>query len=98
MKQGIVILKIFTTVSYNETMSLIDQLISIYSQFIGIFPSQIQWLISLAIFVAIVIAVVDLVKKNFIWLLLLIILIPASIPLLRSIFSGLVTFLQYLLQ
>ena len=78
-------------------MSLYDQIISIYEHFIGIFPINIQWIISLIIFVFIILAVIDLVKRNFVFLLLLILLIPASIPLLKSIFQGLIAFLQKLL-
>jgi len=78
-------------------MSLVDQLTSLYQQFISIFPLSLQWVISLIIFIAIVVGVVNLVRRNFIFLLLLILLVPASIPLLRSIVNGLIAFLQNLL-
>jgi len=78
-------------------MTIFDQIISIYNQFISIFPVNIQWIISLVIFIVVVKWTIDLVKQNIIWLILLIILLPASIPILRSVFDGLLTFLGYLL-
>jgi hypothetical protein len=78
-------------------MALFDQLISIYDQFISIFPPGIQWIISLILFLTLVFWFLDLVKRNLLWLILLVILLPASIPILRSIFNGLVAFLQYLI-
>jgi len=78
-------------------MSLYDQILAIYERFIGIFPINIQWIISLIIFIFIVLATIDLIKRNFVFLLFLILLIPASIPLLKSIFQGLIAFLQNLL-
>jgi len=78
-------------------MTIFDQIISIYNQFISIFPASIQWIISLVIFIVVVKWTIDLVKQNIIWLILLIILLPASIPILRSVFDGLLTFLGYLL-
>ena len=78
-------------------MSLVDQLIAIYDRFITLFPAGIQWIISLAIFISVVVGVINLIRRNFIFLLLLVILIPASIPLLRSILNGILAFLRYLL-
>jgi len=78
-------------------MTIFDQIISIYNQFISIFPPNIQWIISLVIFILVVKWTIDLIKQNIIWLILLIILLPASIPILRSVFDGLLTFLGYLL-
>jgi len=70
-------------------MTIFDQIISIYNQFISIFPVNIQWIISLVIFIVVVKWTIDLVKQNIIWLILLIILLPASIPILQSVFDGL---------
>lgn len=78
-------------------MIIFDQLIAIYEQFISIFPIQIQWVISLIIFIVVVKWVIDMVKHNIVWLILLIVLLPASIPILSSIFYGLVEFLGHLL-
>jgi len=78
-------------------MTIFDQIIIIYNQFISIFPTNFRWIISLVIFIVLVKWTIDLVKQNLIWLILLIILLPASIPILKSIFEGLLAFLGYLL-
>jgi hypothetical protein len=44
-----------------------------------------------------VVWVFQLVKRNIIWLVLLVVLLPASIPIIKSIFEGLIAFLRYLL-
>jgi len=49
-------------------MTIFDQIISIYNQFISIFPASIQWIISLVIFIVVVKWTIDLVKQNIIWL------------------------------
>ncbi len=78
-------------------MAVIDDIISIYDQFISLFPLEFQWVVSLIIFIAIVVGVFNLIKQNFIFLILLILIIPASIPILLSIFEGLLAFLQHIL-
>ncbi|OGD62927.1 hypothetical protein A2160_04110 [Candidatus Beckwithbacteria bacterium RBG_13_42_9] len=76
---------------------MLDQLADLYGQFLSIFPAYLHFWISLVIFIALVLWLVDLVKKHWIWILLLIIFIPASIPLLRQIGKGIIDLLGFLL-
>jgi hypothetical protein len=69
----------------------------LYDRFLSVFPPALHFWISLLLFLVIVFWVLDLVKKNLIWLILLIVLLPASIPLLRQIFLGVLQFLRFLL-
>ncbi len=74
-----------------------NQIQSLYHQFISIFPPTIQTLVSIGLFIGLVVILLDLVKRNFIWLLLLILFVPAAIPILKNISDNLLVFLKILL-
>ena len=48
-------------------------------------------------FVGIVLMLIDLIKRNFVWILLLIIFVPASVPIFRTIVDGIFYFLRNVL-
>lgn len=77
---------------------MLDQLISLYSQFLSLFPPELHFWVSLIIFVVLVFWLLDLVKRSLLWLVLLIILLPASIPILRQILEGILSFLRFLVE
>ena len=77
---------------------MLDQLFNLYDRFLSLFPNYTHFWISLIIFVVIVFWLLQLVKKNIIWLVLLIVLLPVSIPILKSIFSGILSVLKFLLS
>ncbi len=74
-----------------------QQIESIYAQFLGFFPKSVHGLVSLVLAVIIVIAIFKVIKRNFIFIILLIILLPASIPILKSIWAGAISLIQFLL-
>lgn len=76
---------------------MIDQITSLYNQFLSLFPPEFHFWVSLVLFLMLVFWLLSLIKKNIIWLILLIILLPVSIPLLKQIFSGILSFLRFLL-
>lgn len=73
---------------------MLNQIIQLYQSFLNLFPPGLHFWISLAIFLVLVFWVLDLVKRSLVWLILLVILVPASIPLLRQIVDGLLRFLR----
>jgi len=75
-----------------------NQIINIYDQFLAIFPNQIQGIVSLILFILIIIGIFKVFKKDFIWIIVLIILLPASIPILMNVWNFLVELLKYLLN
>jgi len=77
---------------------MLEKIINFYEEFLSVFPSQLHFWISLAIFVVIIIWFLKLMQKNIIWIILLVLFIPASIPLLKQIGQGILEFLQYLLN
>jgi uncharacterized membrane protein YhhN len=74
-----------------------EQILSIYAQFLSFFPSNIHGLVSFFLAVILVIAIFKVIKKNFIYIILLIILLPASIPILKSVWEGVVNLIDFLL-
>ncbi|HEX5430226.1 MAG TPA: hypothetical protein VFX17_04085 [Patescibacteria group bacterium] len=74
-----------------------DQIISIYNQFLSYFPKNSHALVSLVLAVLIVYAIYKVIKHNFIYLLLLVVLLPASQPILKNVWQGAVDLVKYLL-
>jgi hypothetical protein len=67
-----------------------------YDVFISNFPAQYQSLISLGLLAVIVIAIFQLIRKSLLWLFLLVLFVPASIPILSKIGQGIIEFLKYI--
>jgi hypothetical protein len=76
---------------------MLNKLFDLYSSFLSLFPPAFHFWISLILFLVIVFWLFDLVKRNIIWLLLLIILLPVSFPIVKQIFLGVLEFLKFLL-
>ncbi len=74
-----------------------NQVYEIYHHFINIFPHGTQWAVSLALAALLVYAIYKTLKKNFIFIILLIILLPASVPILRDVWENVITLVKFLL-
>ena len=75
-----------------------DQILSIYNQFLSYFPSNLHGLVSLALAVLIAIGIIKVIRKEFIYIVLLIVLLPASVPILKNIWDSLANIINFLLQ
>ncbi len=71
---------------------------SIYSQFLNAFPVGLQPLVSIAMAGFLILSIVQVIKRNFIYLILLVVLLPASIPILKGVVQSLVLLLNFLLH
>jgi hypothetical protein len=60
-----------------------------YGAFIGMFPEQFQWIVSILLILAIAAFLWNLIKKNWLWLILLVVLFPGILPILKNIFTSL---------
>jgi hypothetical protein len=69
-----------------------------YDNFIRHFPEQYQGIVSLGLLAVIVISLIQLVRKNILWLALLVLFVPASIPILSKIGQGVILFLKYIVS
>jgi len=67
-----------------------------YDIFIKNFSPQYQGLVSLGLLAVIILSVYQAIRKSLIWIFLLVLFVPASIPILSNIGRSLLLFLQYI--
>ncbi len=72
-------------------------LIDLYNQFLAHFPMWLHPFISIALAVLLVVAVIQTLKRNFIFLIILVVMLPASIPILKSVVDTLINLIKFLL-
>jgi hypothetical protein len=75
-----------------------NQIQELYLQFLNIFPGFLHPVISIILAVLLVIAVIQVIKRNFIYIILLVILLPASLPILRNVWQSVVELFQFLIR
>lgn len=75
-------------------MQIFEQL---YGQFLGYFPLWMHPFISIALAVLFVYSVFQALKRNFIFIIILVILLPASIPILKRVVDTIIAVIKYLL-
>jgi hypothetical protein len=71
---------------------------NLYLLFLGNFPETLRPIISLGLALLVVYSVFKVIKKDFIYIIALVILLPASVPILKSVWQGLVAFVKFLLN
>ena len=71
------------------TTGIFERIFTIYNQFISIFPVQYQWVVSVIIFLAVAGFMWNLIKRNWLWLILLVVVFPGILPVLQNIFNSL---------
>lgn len=74
-----------------------NQIYDIYNQFMGIFPEDMRWVVSLVLAIIVIYSIFQVIKKNFIFIILLVILLPASLPILDNLWDSVVEFIKFLL-
>lgn len=79
-------------------MNIYNYLVNAYNHFLGLFPPSIQWLITLAILIALVVAFINLISDNPLFIILLIILLPVIAPIFQSFVQGIYHFFLYLIH
>ena len=72
-------------------------LTGLYQQFLGFFPNFLHPFISIAVVIFLIYSIVQAIKSNFIFLIIIVVLLPASIPILKSVADILINFIKYLL-
>lgn len=71
---------------------------NLYLQFLSSFPSSLRPLISLGLALLVIYSVFKVIKKDFVYLIALIVLLPASVPILKSVWEGVLAFVKFLLN
>lgn len=70
----------------------------IYGQFLSYFPEKVHGLVSLFLAILLVVGIYKVLKRQLVYIILLIILLPASVPILKNIWEQLLEFLKFLLS
>jgi hypothetical protein len=69
---------------------------ALYSQFLLNFSPTLQPVVSIVLAVLIVYVVYRIIRKDWIFIIALVILVPSSIPVLKSIWAGIVAVVKFL--
>jgi len=75
-----------------------EEFFGLYEVFLSNFPEGYHGIISIALVILLVYSLYQVIKKNFIFIILLVILIPQSVPIIKIAWSSLLEFLQYLIR
>jgi len=75
-----------------------NQIQNLYLQFLTNFPVNLRPIISIGLAVLIVYSIFKVIKQDFLWIIVLVILLPGSWPILNTIWQGAVTFIKFLLN
>ena len=71
---------------------------NLYAQFLNIFPASLHPFISIALAVFLVYSLIQVVRKDFIYIIVLVVLLPASIPILKGVGESVVQLIKFLLN
>ena len=70
---------------------------NIYNQFLALFPPSLAPLINIVLGILLVYGIIKVIQKDFIYIILLIVLLPASVPILKNIWDSVVNIVTFLL-
>ncbi len=74
-----------------------DSIFGIYNQFLNYFPASLHPVVSLVVAALIIYGIFKVIQKDFIYIILLIVLLPASVPVLKNILDSVVNIIKFLL-
>ncbi len=77
-------------------MGIYDIFVNFYNAFLAIFPPPLQWLVTLLVVVGLVAAFINLIRYNWLFLIVLIVLLPFLFPVLQHLFADLYNVFVYL--
>ncbi|PIR96895.1 MAG: hypothetical protein COT91_04220 [Candidatus Doudnabacteria bacterium CG10_big_fil_rev_8_21_14_0_10_41_10] len=70
----------------------------LYNQFLSYFPESLHGAVSLVMALLLVFAIFQVIKKNFIFIILIVLLLPQAKPILLSVWENAVSILQFLMR
>ena len=71
---------------------------NLYLTFLSNFPATLRPIISLGLALLVVYSVFKVIKKDFVYIIALVILLPASVTILKSVWEGVIAFVKFLLN
>ena len=74
----------------------LTQIFTFYNKFLEVIPEPFRPLVSIIVGLCIIVAIFQVIRREFVWLIVLVILLPASVPILKELLAVLLQFLKYL--
>ncbi len=74
-----------------------DSIFQIYTQFLGYFPTNLHPLVSFLLAILLVYGIIKVLQKEFVYIIVLVVLLPASLPILKNIWESVVNIINFLL-
>jgi hypothetical protein len=78
-------------------VNLYVTLVELYNRFLALFPGPLRWLVTLIVLIGLIMGLVSLIRHNWWFLVLVVLLLPFLLPVLRGFFMDLYAFILYLL-
>lgn len=75
---------------------MLNDILQIYLSFLTHVPEQFRGYVSILLGLFIIYSIVQIIRQQFIWIIVLIILLPASVPILQGVVSGVLGFIKFL--
>lgn len=75
-----------------------NEIQKLYLEFLVNFPEHLRPIISIGLAVLLVYSIFKVVKKQFVYIIALIVLLPASVPILKSVWKGILDFIKFLIK
>jgi hypothetical protein len=76
---------------------MLSDIFHVYTLMLSNIPAQYQGIVSVLLGVFLVFSIVQIIRKQFIWIIVLIVLFPTSIPILKAVLAGVLSFTKTLL-
>jgi len=76
----------------------LSEIYDIYYQFLDFFPESWHGIVSLILAIILIYAIYKVIKRNFIFIILLVLLLPPAVPMLKTIWENVVSVLKFLIQ
>ena len=74
-----------------------DQITEIYNQFLGFFPVSLHPLVSIILGLLLIYGVIKVIQHDFVYIILLVVLLPASVPILKNIWDSISNIILFLI-
>lgn len=79
-------------------MNFLQNFYGIYDQFLSYFPGKLHGWISLGLAVLLVAGIYKVLRRQFVYLILLVVLLPASVPILKNVWQQILDIMKFLLS
>jgi hypothetical protein len=71
---------------------------NIYLQFLNAFPKGLQPIVSLVLAIFLIYSIIQVIRKNFIFLIALVVLLPASVPIIKGVGESAIMLIKFILN